>query len=237
MWSAAEISGTQPTADPVVVHHVDAGYAPTMGLRLVAGRLLNADDVRSVRPLAVVNERFVSARLGGRPPLGQSVRLPRLAQPPLNVKNPQFDIVGIVADTQNDGLADPIMPEIYVPFTAAGIANWVVIRANVEPGTLTRAVSNQVYAIDQNQPVANVMTLETLLKEEEYAQAALQPCAPVGVRRHRPRPGRGRRLRRDVECGRAAAAGDWRADGARRQQRGDRADDPRRGVRGCSGSD
>ena len=170
MWSAAEIPGAQPTADPVVVHHVDAGYAPTMGLRLVSGRLLNADDVRSVRPLAVVNERFVTARLGGLPPLGQSVRLPRLAQPPLNLKNPQFDIVGIVADTQNNGLAEPIMPEIYVPFTAAGVANWVVIRANVEPGTLTRAVSNQVYAIDKNQPVANVMTLETLLKEEEYAR-------------------------------------------------------------------
>jgi hypothetical protein len=86
------------------------------------------------------------------------------------VKNPQFDIVGIVADTLNDGLSQPILPEVYVPFTAAGFANWVVIRANVEPASLTRAVSREVYAIDRNQPVANVMTLETLLKEEEYAR-------------------------------------------------------------------
>jgi len=170
MWSSAEIPGTSPTADPVVVHNVDSGYASTMGLRLVAGRLLTDDDVRGVRPAAVVNERFARVRLEGLPPLGQSVRLPRLAQPPLNVKNPQFEIVGIVADTQNNGLADPIMPEIYVPFTAAGIVNWVVIRANVEPGTLTRSVSSQVYAIDRNQPVSNVMTLDALLKEEEYAR-------------------------------------------------------------------
>jgi putative ABC transport system permease protein len=170
MWSSAEIPGTSPTADPVVVHNVDSGYASTMGLRLVAGRLLTDDDVRGVRPAAVVNERFARVRLDGLPPLGQSVRLPRLAQPPLNVKNPQFEIVGIVADTQNNGLADPIMPEIYVPFTAAGIVNWVVIRANVEPGTLTRSVSSQVYAIDRNQPVSNVMTLDALLKEEEYAR-------------------------------------------------------------------
>jgi ABC-type antimicrobial peptide transport system permease subunit len=86
------------------------------------------------------------------------------------VKNPQFDIVGIVADTLNDGMSQPILPEVYVPFTMAGIANYVVIRTNVEPGTLTRSVSSQVYAIDRNQPVANVMTLETLLKEEEYAR-------------------------------------------------------------------
>ena len=46
----------------------------------------------------------------------------------------------------------------------------MVIRANVEPATLTRSVSSQVYAIDRNQPVSNVMTLETLLKEEQYAR-------------------------------------------------------------------
>jgi ABC-type antimicrobial peptide transport system permease subunit len=59
---------------------------------------------------------------------------------------------------------------VYVPFTTAGIANWIVIRANVEPASLTRAVSTQVYAIDRNQPVASVMTLDNLLKEEEFAR-------------------------------------------------------------------
>ena len=170
MWIAADIPGTPPLADPVVVHHVDAGYADTLGLRLIAGRLLTEDDVRSVRPVAVVNERFVQARLNGRPPLGQAVRLPRLAEPPFRVTNPQFDIVGIVGDTPNDGLSQPILPEIYLPFTAAGIANRIVIRASVEPGTLTRAVSLQVYAIDRNQPVTNLRTLEDLLNEEEYAR-------------------------------------------------------------------
>ena len=170
MWTGAEIPGTAPVPDPVVVHHVDAGYARTLGLRLVAGRLLTEDDVRSVRPVAVVNERFVRARLNGRPALGQTVRLPRLAEPPFRVTNPQFDVVGIVGDTANDGLSQPILPEIYVPFTAAGIANRIVIRANVAPGTLTRAVSMQVYAIDRNQPVTNVATLEDLLNDEEYAR-------------------------------------------------------------------
>ena len=170
MWSAVEISGTPPITDPVVVDQVDAGYAGTMGLRLVAGRLLTDDDVRGVRPVAVVNERFVRARLNGQPPLGQSVRVSRLAQPPFNMKLPQFDIVGIVGDTLNDGLSRPVLPEVYVPFTTAGIANWIVIRANVEPASLTRAVSTQVYAIDRNQPVASVMTLDNLLKEEEFAR-------------------------------------------------------------------
>ena len=44
------------------------------------------------------------------------------------------------------------------------------MRAQVDPATLTKAVSSQVYAIDRNQPVANVTTLDALLKEEEYAR-------------------------------------------------------------------
>ena len=170
MWSAAEIAGTQPTTDPVVVQNVDAGYASTMGLRLITGRLLSEDDVRGVRPVAVVNERFARARMNGSSPLGQSVRLLRLAQPPFNVKNAQFEVIGVVADTLNDGMSQPILPEIYVPFTAGGVANWIVIRASVEPSTLTRSVSAQVYAIDRNQPVSSVRTLDSLLKEEEYAR-------------------------------------------------------------------
>jgi len=47
--------------------------------------------------------------------------------------------------------------------------NLIVIRANVDAASLTRAVTSEVYAIDRNQPVANVMTLDRLLREEEYA--------------------------------------------------------------------
>jgi ABC-type antimicrobial peptide transport system permease subunit len=123
-----------------------------------------------VQPVALVNERFVRARLEGRNALAQPVRLPRLAQAPFNAKNVQFEIVGVIADTPNNGLMEPTLPEMYVPFTTAGIANWIVMRAEVDPASLTKAVSSQVYAIDRNQPVANATTLDALLKEEEYAR-------------------------------------------------------------------
>jgi predicted permease len=170
MRTAAEIPGAPASTDPVVVHHVDEGYTSTMGFRLVAGRLLTDSDIAGVRPVALVNERFVRARLDRPNALGQPVRLPRLAQPPFNAKNVEFEIVGVIADTPNNGLAEPTLPEMYVPFTTVGIANWIVMRAQVEPASLSKAVSSQVYAIDKNQPVANVTTLDALLKEEEYAR-------------------------------------------------------------------
>jgi len=43
------------------------------------------------------------------------------------------------------------------------------VRTTLEPTSLTRAVMAQVYAIDGSQPVTNVKTLDTLLKEDEFS--------------------------------------------------------------------
>jgi putative ABC transport system permease protein len=105
----------------------------------------------------------------GAAPLGRSVRIPRLTQPPFAVRNATFQIVGVVHDALNAGLADPIMPEIYLPFTTTGASNLLVVRTHGDPAGVTRAVIGQVYAIDSGQPVTGVMTLDALLRQEEYA--------------------------------------------------------------------
>jgi putative ABC transport system permease protein len=107
--------------------------------------------------------------LENRSPLGQVVRVPRLKQSPFLVQNDTFQIVGVVRDALNRGLAEPVMPEIYIPFTVAGFVNVVAVRTYSDPAGLSRAVIGQVYAIDKNQPVMEVKTLEALLREYEYA--------------------------------------------------------------------
>jgi len=170
MWSVAEITGEAPRTEPVQVHHINADYVRTFGLQLVAGRALTPTDVTSVRPVALVNETFVRTRIPSRPPLGNMVRLPRLRQPPFLVNIDGFEIVGVIRDTRNNGLSEPPMPEIYIPYTAAGFANEITVRTAVDPATITRAVVSQVYAIDKGQPVTGVMTLDTVLRDEQYAR-------------------------------------------------------------------
>ena len=116
-----------------------------------------------------MNDRFVATRLDGRSPLGQMVRVARLGQPPFSVKNDTFQIVGVVHDVLNQGLANPVMPEIYVPFAAAGFADLVVVRTTGPASRLARAVIGEVHAIDANQPVHEVKPLDTLLRENEFA--------------------------------------------------------------------
>jgi putative ABC transport system permease protein len=164
------IAGEGPNPDPVIVHNVSAGYTDAVGIRLATGRLLTPADVNGAEPVALVNERFVRARLNGREPLGQAVRLPRLKEPPVSATNDTFQIVGVVRDALNAGLTEPIVPEVYIPFTVAGTSNLLVVRTPGDPAGVTRAVVSQVYAVDQGQPVTGVLTLDAILRDGQYAR-------------------------------------------------------------------
>jgi predicted permease len=169
MWAEADVSGEEPNKQPVVVHQINADYLNAYDIRLVAGRLLTESDVTGAQPVALVNQRFGLTRFVNRSPLGQAVRLPRLRQLPFGAQHDSFQIVGVVRDTLNNGLADPVMPEIYLPFTVTGLAIQLAVRTQVDPLTLTRSVTSQVYGVDRAQPVTNLMTLEALIRDNEYA--------------------------------------------------------------------
>jgi len=169
MWTPADVVGTPPSSEFVVVHQINPGYPAAFGIRLTAGRSLDDTDVFDRRAVALVNERFVLARFNGRPPLGQIVHLPRLKERPFEAANDAFEVVGVVHDVTNNGLANPIMSEIYLPYSLVGGSNILAVRTTLDPSALIKAVSSQVYAIDSSQPVTNVKTLDALLAEDEFS--------------------------------------------------------------------
>jgi predicted permease len=169
MTVVADVPGEPPMATPVELHQISAGYPGAVGLSVAAGRLLSDGDVSGNRAVALVNERFVRTRLTSASPLGRVVRIPRLKDAPFSAANDTFEIVGVVRDALNDGLIDPVLPEVYVPFTAAGTANLLIVRTRVDADAVRRAVAAQVYAIDAGQPVTAVSTLATILKEDAFA--------------------------------------------------------------------
>jgi putative ABC transport system permease protein len=169
MTMPVEVAGYPAVSDPVQAHNVSADYTGTLGIRLASGRLLTEADVESAQRVILVNEQFVRTRIPDRPPLGQMVKLWRLKDPPFNVTNHSFQIVGVVHDTRNAGLADPTMPEVYLPYSITGFSNLVTVRTSGDPAAATRSVISQVYAVDAAQPVTNVATVAQVLKDEEFA--------------------------------------------------------------------
>ena len=75
--------------------------------------------------------------------------MPRLKQPPFAMQDDAFEVVGVVKDTFNQGLSNPVMAEVYLPFTVAGTGGIFVVRAHADPAGITRTVVNQIYEIDR----------------------------------------------------------------------------------------
>jgi ABC-type antimicrobial peptide transport system permease subunit len=87
-----------------------------------------------------------------------------------------MQIIGIVADKLDDGLAKPIAPEAFVPYTVLmGMYTQMLVRSDVPPLTLLHAVRTAVNSIDPDQQTNNdVRDLEHWIsREPEYARGKL----------------------------------------------------------------
>ena len=161
-----EIDGSaRPDTRPVLVHQVDAEYTRVMGIGLRQGRLFEESEVANRQHLALVNEAFVRRYSEGREPVGRVVRLPRLRTAPFGATDDSFQIVGVVDDTVNRGLTDELWPEVYFPYTITARADTLAILTQVEPTMLARAIRDEVYAADKDQPVTQVRTIAAALEE------------------------------------------------------------------------
>jgi putative ABC transport system permease protein len=170
-WSLpVEIPGQRPDNSPVVLEQVNENYAKALGLALVHGRFLSAQDVGARVHNAAVNQAFVRRYLGGRDVLGTVVHLPRLQRAPANLADDSFQIVGVMRDTVNRISTRETLPEIYIPFTLLGLADRLYVLGSVRPESLDRAAREQIYAVDRGQPVTDVRTLENMLNDYVYAR-------------------------------------------------------------------
>ena len=91
-------------------------------------------------------------------PVGRFIRVPAFAAG-------HCQIVGIVADIKQNSLNDESTPAIYLPFTQE-IMPWqtLVVRTKSDPLRLAALVRHEIAALDPEQPVARVATLDQLLE-------------------------------------------------------------------------
>lgn len=172
VWSfpVTVTSGAPTDTRPVFFHQVNESYAQVMGVALVQGRFLTAQEVNAGTQSAVVNQTLVRRYFGGGAALGRIVRVPRLRQSPANLADDSFTIVGIVGDTVNRISTNETWPEMYVPYSILGRADRLFVLTHGRPEALTAAVKAQVYAIDPVQPLMEEQTMEQLLAQNAYSR-------------------------------------------------------------------
>jgi putative ABC transport system permease protein len=149
---------------------VSEGYFPVLKIQFVDGRGFTEAEVNGARKLAVVNQTFVKKYLGNENPLGRQVRIAQLAEFDDAVKEPMFEIIGLVADAKNRGLQDPPEPEIWVPYTVTGSAfRGILVRTANEPMSMMNAVQHEIWSTDANVALTFTGTLEGYISQFSFA--------------------------------------------------------------------
>jgi putative ABC transport system permease protein len=149
---------------------VSEGYFPVLKIQFVDGRGFTEAEVNGGRKLAVVNQTFVKKYLGNENALGRQVRIAQLAEFDDAVKEPVFEIIGLVADAKNRGLQDPPEPEIWVPYTVTGSAfRGILVRTANEPMAMMNAVQHEIWATDANVALTFTGTLEGYISQFSFA--------------------------------------------------------------------
>jgi putative ABC transport system permease protein len=143
------------TAD---VTNTTTGFFRAMGYALKAGRDFGSGDVLNAPLVAVVNETAARRFFPGQSAVGRRIRLGD------DASTPWTEIVGVVGDVRNHGLDAPTAPEVFVPVSQQ-VAGWnnqlfLLVRATGDPAALLPAVRKAVAAIDADQPVYLIATLE-----------------------------------------------------------------------------
>jgi ABC-type antimicrobial peptide transport system permease subunit len=86
-----------------------------------------------------------------------------------------FQIIGVAADVRDDGLRNPIKPQVYIPFTSnMWMFTQILVRTRVPPLSIVRDIRAQIVQIDPEQQVMRVRDLDAWITgQEEYAQQRL----------------------------------------------------------------
>jgi putative ABC transport system permease protein len=143
-----------------------AGYLKTMGIPLRQGRFLNEGDAENSMPVVVINETMARQYWPGENALGKRFKLGD-PQDPI----PWVTVVGIAGDVRQMGMDQPVKAEMYFPYQQVKGDFWsaprdLVIRASVDPMSLVAAARREINAVDPDQPISNIRTMEDLLDEE-----------------------------------------------------------------------
>jgi predicted permease len=144
----------------VPIQAVSPGFFATLDIRLLSGRLLTVSDVTTSEPVAVVTQAFGARKLDGADPRGRRIRR--------GPKMPWITIVGVVSDIRRDGQRATVDPQIFLPAAQTQLYPVrladIAVRVQGEDDTSVRAAMREaVAAIDPEQPIANVRSLEEVV--------------------------------------------------------------------------
>ena len=156
--------GVSESNDPKAAYNVfrygvSPGYFETIGLPLRRGRLLDAHDTAGAPLSLVISESLAQRMFPNQDPIGRRVHVG-----PTDM--PWFTIVGVVGDIRQASLALSETDAVYSTQSQwyfQDNAMSLVVRGHGDTATLVPAIRRAIWAVDKDQPIMRIATMERLL--------------------------------------------------------------------------
>lgn len=154
---------------------VTPGFIQAFGIPLRAGRWLGAADTSGAEPVAVVNQAYADAYLGGQ-------GVGALLKSPTNLKEGQrtVRVVGVVGDVRQLGPDQPAPAIVYLPLAQVPDDIWSAIRdflplsfavrSEHEPGNFEGQLRAAIAEVDPQQAISNVQPMQAVVASTTSSQ-------------------------------------------------------------------
>ena len=160
---SADSAGSSP---PLSWSASDPSYFRTMGITTIKGREFDEHDTSSGQPVMVISESAARKYWLNADPLGSRVTL-KFEQAPRTV-------VGVVGDVRQFGAVTEPTAQVYVPLQQAPASLiCFAVRTDTDPLSMANAVKRAVWAVDKDQPVSYLMSMDELVSESIAPQRIL----------------------------------------------------------------
>jgi putative ABC transport system permease protein len=148
----------KPVPDPAQMPQarfqlVTPDYFKTMRIPLLRGRDFTDRDDLQTPLVSVINETFAKREWPGEDPIGKQLTTPQTTGP--------ITVIGVVGDTRHYTATEPAIPQLYAAhYQVPLIFSSLVARVSGPPMSITNDVKRAIWAVDKDQPVWAVRSLE-----------------------------------------------------------------------------
>ena len=133
-------------------------YLRTMRIPILEGRSFTSADAENSPEVVIINEALARTFWPGEDPLGKHLSWGS------NHKPDWREVIGVVGDTHEWGIARQSMPEVFFPYPQAPSPSMtLVIRSGMDATALAKAVRGQIGEMDSNLPVYAVQPMTAVL--------------------------------------------------------------------------
>lgn len=177
-----------PSDVPIAaLRHVSPGYAETLGVTLLKGRMISTQDRGDTLPVAVITEEMARQAFGNDDPIGKRLRRGR----PQDKNYPWLVVVGVARDTKEDRLNFRIArPVLYIPYVQRtnpppAVSLGLAVRTSGDPEATANAVRTLIHEVNPYQPVLDVSTMDAMLNSvvssDRFSARVMTLLAGVGL--------------------------------------------------------